>query len=62
MPSNVKDRATESAQKAGVSLNSWTVDILERALDNLRQRQNETQDSEGGADGGEERSEDRPEE
>jgi predicted HicB family RNase H-like nuclease len=38
MPSNVKDRATESAQKAGVSLNSWTVDILERALDNLRQR------------------------
>ncbi len=60
MPSSVKGRATESAQKAGVSLNSWTVDILERALDNLRQRQSETEDSDGGADGGEERSEDRP--
>ena len=58
MPSNVKDRATESAQKAGVSLNSWTVDILERALDNLRQRQSGTEDSEGGK----EMSEDRPRE
>lgn len=39
MPSNVKSRATESAKRAGVSLNSWTVDILERALENRRQRQ-----------------------
>jgi predicted HicB family RNase H-like nuclease len=59
MPSNVKDRATESAQKAGVSLNSWTVDILERALDNLRHRQSGTEDSEDGTDGAEDRTEDR---
>jgi len=38
------------------------VDILERALDNLRHRQSGTEDSEGGADGGEEMSEDRPRE
>ncbi len=54
MPSNVKDRATESAQRAGVSLNSWTVDILERALDNLRQRQSGTNDPESGTDDSEE--------
>jgi predicted HicB family RNase H-like nuclease len=55
MPSSVKDRATESAQKAGVSLNSWTVDILERALENLRQRQSGTNDPEGQTSGGEDR-------
>ncbi len=54
MPSGVKDRATESAQRAGVSLNSWTVDILERALENLRQRQSGTEQPEDRADGGEE--------
>ena len=52
MPSNVKERATESAQKAGVSLNSWTVDILERALENLRQRQTGTDKTEDPAEGG----------
>lgn len=49
MPSSVKERATESAQRAGVSLNSWTVDILERALENLRQRQGGTEQPEGRA-------------
>ncbi len=49
MPSSVKDRAAESAQRAGVSLNSWTVDILERALENLRQRQSGTEQPEGRA-------------
>lgn len=52
MPSNVKERATESAQKAGVSLNSWTVDILERALENLRQRQSGPNNPGDRADGG----------
>ena len=55
MPSSVKNLATESAQKAGVSLNSWTVDILERALENLRQRQSRTNDSESESDSGEDR-------
>jgi len=32
-----------------VSLNSWTVDILERALENLRQRQSGTEHPEGRA-------------
>ena len=36
MPSSVKERATESARRAGVSLNSWTVGILERTLENLK--------------------------
>jgi hypothetical protein len=53
MPSNVKERATESAQRAGMSLNSWTVDILERALENLRQRQSGTDKPESRASGGE---------
>ena len=35
IPSTIKDMAAESARKAGMSLNSWTVDILERAIDNL---------------------------
>ncbi|MDP6549911.1 MAG: hypothetical protein QF659_07560 [Dehalococcoidia bacterium] len=39
MPSEVKTRATEAAQRAGTSLNSWTVTVLDRALSNLRERQ-----------------------
>ena len=39
MPSNVKTLATEAAQKAGTSLNSWTVNVLERAVVNLREHQ-----------------------
>ena len=41
MPSNIKERAAESAQRAGVSLNSWTVNILERAVGNLKRNQPE---------------------
>ena len=55
MPSSVKERATESAQRAGVSLNSWTVDILERALENLRQRQSEPDDPEARSGASEDR-------
>lgn len=47
MPSSIKELATESAQRAGVSLNSWTVNILERALENLRQHQPGVKDPEG---------------
>ena len=43
MPSNIKERAAESAQRAGVSLNSWTVNILERAVENLKRNQPEAQ-------------------
>ncbi len=43
MPSNIKERAAESAQRAGVSLNSWTVNILERAVENLKRNQTETE-------------------
>ena len=39
MPSDVKSLAAEAAQKAGTSLNNWTVNILERALVSLRDRQ-----------------------
>ena len=39
MPSNVKTRATEAAHKAGTSLNSWTVNVLDRALVGLREHQ-----------------------
>ncbi len=39
MPSEVKSRAAEAAQRAGTSLNSWTVTVLERAVVNLRDRQ-----------------------
>ena len=39
MPSEVKVMATEAAQRAGTSLNGWTVTVLERALVNLRDRQ-----------------------
>ena len=43
MPSEVKARATEAAQRAGTSLNSWTVTVLERAVVNLRERQQRTE-------------------
>ena len=39
MPSEVKSRATDAAHRAGTSLNSWTVNVLDRALSNLRERQ-----------------------
>lgn len=39
MPSEVKERASEAAKRAGTSMNAWTVRALERALENLRQRQ-----------------------
>ena len=39
MPSEVKSKAAEAAQRAGTSLNGWTVSVLERALVNLRDRQ-----------------------
>ena len=39
MPSEVKSMAAEAAQKAGTSLNNWTVTVLERALVNMRERQ-----------------------
>ena len=42
MPSDVKAMAADAAQKAGTSLNNWTVNILERALVNLRERQEAT--------------------
>ena len=43
VPSNIKERAAESAQRAGLSLNSWTVNILERALENLKGNRPEAQ-------------------
>ena len=39
MPSEVKSRATDAAHRAGTSLNSWTVSVLDRAVSNLRERQ-----------------------
>ena len=39
MPSEVKTMAADAAQRAGTSLNSWTVNVLERAVVNLRERQ-----------------------
>ena len=39
MPSEVKTMAAEAAQRAGTSLNTWTVNVLERAVVNLRERQ-----------------------
>ena len=42
MPSEVKEMAADAAQKAGTSLNSWTVNILERALISLRERHEKT--------------------
>ena len=53
MPSDVKTMATEAAQKAGTSLNSWTVNILERALVNLRERQQESNEAPGRGQGDE---------
>ena len=46
MPSEVKTMAAEAAQKAGTSMNSWTVNVLERALGNLRERQERASRSE----------------
>ena len=57
MPSSVKEMAADSARKAGMSLNSWTVNILERALGNLRQAQPgtpEPEDSSNDHPGGDE--------
>ena len=53
MPSTIKELASESAQRAGVSLNSWTVNLLERALVNLRQHQPGVKDPEGQSGGSE---------
>ena len=39
MPSDVKTRAADAAQKAGTSMNNWTVSVLEKALVSLRDRQ-----------------------
>ena len=39
MPSDVKTMAADAAKKAGTSMNSWTVNILERALVNLKEHQ-----------------------
>ena len=50
MPSAVKERAAESAKRAGISLNSWTVSTLERALENVRQYQTQEQPKNGVAD------------
>ena len=53
MPSEVKAMAAEAAQKAGTSMNNWTVNILERALVNLRDRQEKTsQSGDRGDEGG----------
>ena len=51
MPSNVKTRAADAAQKAGTSLNSWTVNVLERALVNLRDHQREANQPPNPTDG-----------
>ena len=45
MPSDVKSKAAEAAQKAGISLNSWTVNILNRAVTNLREHQERAKQS-----------------
>ena len=39
MPTSIKLMANDAAQQAGVSLNNWTVTMLERALTNIRERQ-----------------------
>ena len=52
MPSDIKERASESAQKAGMSLNNWTVSILEKAVDSLRQYQTQDQRDESGGSSG----------
>ena len=50
MPSEVKAMAAEAAQKAGTSMNNWTVNILERALVNLRERKEKASQSEDRGD------------
>ena len=47
MPSEVKTMAADAAQRAGTSLNSWTVNVLERAVVNLRERQQKAGESPG---------------
>ena len=47
IPSTIKDMAAESAKKAGMSLNSWTVDILERAIDNLADNRKDSEADRG---------------
>ena len=47
MPSEVKSMATEAAQRAGTSLNGWTVSVLERALVNLRDRKQRAEEHQG---------------
>ena len=37
MPAAVKQRASDAAHKAGISLNNWTVTVLERAVENLKE-------------------------
>lgn len=51
MPPAVKERATESAKRAGISLNSWTENTLERALENLRQYQAQEKTTNGAPEG-----------
>ena len=46
MPSDVKAKAADAAQKAGTSMNNWTVSVLERALVSLRDRQEKSSSSE----------------
>ena len=46
MPSDVKTKAADAAQKAGTSMNNWTVSVLERALVGLRDRQEKASSSE----------------
>ena len=50
MPSEVKTKAAEAAQKAGTSLNKWTVNVLERALVSLRERQEQSGESQNRVD------------
>ena len=45
MPSDVKSRAADAAHKAGTSLNTWTVNVLDRALVSLRERQERASES-----------------
>ena len=50
MPSEVKEMAADAARKAGTSMNSWTVNILARALVNLRERQERARPSQDEGD------------
>ena len=50
MPSEVKSRTAEAAKRAGTSLNSWTVAVLDRAVVNLRERQQRAGQSQDASD------------